>query len=592
MKALAIAETIVLAPLAKTVDNKYQAGEIDWLTVDEMAQSLADNRDNGMKGLHQVPEARPLPDGRYELAFARHRRAAFVKLAEKDPFWNEIPLIVREMDDLQMFEALAVENLKRRDINPMEKSEMYRTYMNVFGKNSREAAQFFDTSEEDIRGTVRFGNLHPVAQELLRSGELTVTDARVALGAQKVLSPQWQEQALEDVKNHTFDSPTVAFRNALGTDMNVVQFGGQASDWQDLNGKKFPVKYLPGLQRKQIAEILDVQNSDKARKQLLDQLMQVIESGMEIVDEQFPAFFNQLEKVRILVNPPACTGCPLHVSMNGSHYCGQKLCFDRKSHAWQQAEIVRQAKQLKISLYVNEATDGKALELTRYNEEDRKLFASRHADLRLKPTARTVWNNFDGVPNNLLVVVVGKTAEKRLKKQEEEVKQKISAEEKDDRESERREREQEAKAITIESLRRFHWEVVSPAFASALEGITSLPLLRFLLDEMLNFNRDAELPDGTNDEDELVESASTEMKKADGLRMLRRLIMHHTLYHRQEVRTLNEKKPIVAFAKACQEVADEWGVKLGRTWLTQAEKHQAELDAALKELTKKTKEAA
>jgi hypothetical protein len=316
--------------------------------------------------------------------------------------------------------------------------------------------------------------------------------------------------------------------------------------------------------------------------------MQLVESGMEITDGQFASFTaDQLEKVRILVNPPTCTACPLHVSFNGTQHCGLKLCYERKSAAWQQAEIVRQAKELGISLYVNKETDGDALELNRYDPDDVKLWQHRHADLRLKPTTRTIWNNFPGVPKNLIVVVVGKTAEKRIKKQEQEVKERVAAQAISNKEEEAREREQEAKVIKIEFLKRFHWEVVSPAFASALEGITNLPLLRFLLDPMMNGSRSAELPDGLDDEDELVEQAATKMRKADGLRQLRRLIMHHAVYEREEVRTLRDKKPIVNFAKACQGIADEWGVKLGRTWMAEAEKYQADLDAALKELKKK-----
>ena len=581
-----IAANVVFVRIAETIDSKYQAGEIDWKKVDEIKQSLKDNRDNGMKGLFQVPVARLISGDTYELAFARHRRAAFFKLAEEDSFWNEIPLIVREMDELQLFEALAIENLQRRDINPMEKAEMYSTYMHVFGKTSQEAAQFFNTTEEDIRGSIRFSKLHPMAQEMLRDGRLNVTQGRTVLSAQKVLSSQWTEKALKDIQGNVFETPQVAIRNALMTDENVVHFGGTTSAFFE-DKKKFPTKYLAPLPKKQVAEILDVQNEDKARKISMALVVERLESGMAFSDEEFPMFTPaQLEKVRILVNPPACQSCDLHVALNGSHYCGLKLCFDRKTNAWQQAEIVRHAKELKIALYVNEQTDGKALELSRYIEEDRKLFQSRHADLRLKPTTRTVWNNFEGVPNNLLVVVVGKTAEKRLKKEETAVKEQLATREQDIRVQEQREREQEAKVIKIEFLKRFHWEVVSPAFAVALDGITNLSLLHFLLDPMMNGARAAELPEGCDDEDELVEQAVTKMKKADGLWQLRRLIMHHAVYERQEVRVLDAKKPMIEFAKACQGIANEWGVKLGRTWMSEAEKYQIQLDAALKELKK------
>ena len=60
---------VIFVPLDRTIDNRDQAGEIDNDKVVELAESLQRNRDNGTKGLLQVPLARPLPDGRYELAY-------------------------------------------------------------------------------------------------------------------------------------------------------------------------------------------------------------------------------------------------------------------------------------------------------------------------------------------------------------------------------------------------------------------------------------------------------------------------------------------------------------------------------------------
>jgi ParB/RepB/Spo0J family partition protein len=571
---------IIFVPLDQTIDNKYQAGEIDQSAVNDIKASLIADRGNGAKGLHQVPEARVTPDGLYELVFGRHRRAAFIQLAQEDPFWNEMPVIVREMTDRQMFETLATENLRRRAINPMEKAELYSRYMNSFGVKSPEAAQFFNTTEEDIRGSVRFSNLHPVAQKLLRDGKLNVTHGRTVLSAQKVLSKEWQEKMLKDIQNDTWESPQVAIRNALYTDSNAVHIDQHFEAWQDV--KKFPVKYLPQLAKSQVAQILDVQKEDKARKISMALVMERVESAISFSDSEFPGFTSeQMQKVRTLANPPACQSCDFHMAFNGSHFCGLKACFDRKVAAWEQAEIARHAKELGIALYVNEATDGRALELNRYMDYDQKLFKDRHTDLRLRPTTREIWNNFDGVPRNLQVVVVGKTAANRLKKQVEAVQQEIKKQAVDNREEEKREREQEIRSIKIKHLVKFHWEVASPAFVSAFDGITSMPFLHFLLDHFMETMMDPSLPEETDDEEEL-EAQALRMKKADGLRQMRRLIMHRLLYQREEIRTINDKKPVLAFAKGCQKIADEWCVKLGATFLKQAEQYQEDLDAAIK----------
>ncbi|MCI0551291.1 MAG: hypothetical protein L0287_10070 [Anaerolineae bacterium] len=581
--------TVILVPLDKTIDNKYQAGEIDLTVVMKIKKSLIANRDNGRKGLEQLPLARLNPDGCYEFAFARHRRAAFIELAQEDPFWSEIPMIVQDLTDLQMFEALAIENLQRREINPMEKSEMYRTYMS-FGKKSPEAALFFDTTEEDIRGTIRFGNLHPSAQELLRNGTINVSQGRMLLTVQRVVSQQRLVQALEDIKHKTFDIPT-AIRNAVESDMDSERFDGSADAWLDL--KKFPTKYLPPLSKKAVGELLNVQSgtvSEIALKKItLTDLMSDLESGIESADEQYSVFNpDQLEMMRILVNPPACTACSKHVQMDGVHYCGLKLCFNRKTLAWSAAETAKNVKEIGIPLYANEATDGKAIELNRYVEEDLKLFKSRHADLRLKQTKRVVWNNFSGLPNNLILVAVGKTAANRIKKQEAAASEKLISHEREIAEQEKRAREEEAKAITIQFLVRFHWDVASPALEPALGSVTNVSLMHSILKTMSNYDElFAEsfpaLPDDSENVAHLVQRA-LKMKRADGLRQLRRLIVHQLLYERQETRVLSTKKPVAEFANACQTIANEWGVKLLKGFTEQAKSYQAELDAALKEL--------
>src|SRR6185436_11472481 len=88
-------------------------------------------------GLMQKPTARAQADGCYELAFGHRRFEAYKLLAVKDPNFRSMPLIVRELDDRQMFEFTWEENREREDINPVDQGEAYATYIRVFAATSK-----------------------------------------------------------------------------------------------------------------------------------------------------------------------------------------------------------------------------------------------------------------------------------------------------------------------------------------------------------------------------------------------------------------------------------------------------------------------
>lgn len=84
----------------------------------EMAASIK------QQGIHQPIVVRETPDG-LEIVFG-HRRFRGAKLAGL----TEIPVIVREMDDVQVLEAQLTENLARKDVSSLELAEGFRALMN------------------------------------------------------------------------------------------------------------------------------------------------------------------------------------------------------------------------------------------------------------------------------------------------------------------------------------------------------------------------------------------------------------------------------------------------------------------------------
>ena len=102
---------------------------IDPDQIRELAESIRS------QGLHSPILVRPV-DARFEIVFG-HRRYLAHRLIGK----VKIPSIVRVMNDDQVFEARAVENDQREDLNPIERARVYRRLREKFNLSNRQIAQ-------------------------------------------------------------------------------------------------------------------------------------------------------------------------------------------------------------------------------------------------------------------------------------------------------------------------------------------------------------------------------------------------------------------------------------------------------------------
>ena len=548
--------------------NPYQPrqGE-DMQAVLELAENIEKNATEDFDGLLQVPTVRKTGAG-YELAFGHTRLAAFKYLSEQGKNYGMMRVEERDLTDLQMFELAVSENMKRRDLNPIEQAEALRRYMDEFGKTSVEAGEFFGISAATIRGTVRLLNLPEAAQEKVRSGEIKTNEARALLVVEKLMG----EEGVEDVLDRIGEQEGI-----IESIHTVLRFhsGAVHLDLEDgwMKASPFPVKHLSALKKKDIYNILleDVEDGSEleGKESEIERLSSLVQAGMVVTDESFPMFSaDSLEKVRVVMNPPGCEQCPLHARLDGDHYCGFKVCANRKEGAWkeQEAETISQA--LGMPLYKKE--DGQYVGLSQYDAADKKLVAEVHADLRLMSISGKTYNNFEGVGLWTKVVAVGDLAKKRMKKQEKAAEQKPQPEQRD------WELERKLAGTAREFCCRFNWEVASKIFAPALDGVTSLELLLKLEDE---FN--ADFPEEV-DYAEIV-AGIKKAKKPEGLKQARRLVMIGLL-DRSVPMNSDEKKPVVVYSKQFVQVAETWGVKLPKDWAVQAEKYQAELAATQKDM--------
>ncbi|MEM3031884.1 MAG: ParB/RepB/Spo0J family partition protein [Nitrososphaerota archaeon] len=137
--------------------NRKDLGEVV-----ELAKSLKARDDV------DVPiKVRPTADGFYELVWGRRRLEA-AKLAGL----NEVSAIVEELGDEQVLIQGAVENLFRKDKNPIEEADLFETWKARFGRTYEDIARLVGVRREYVYNRVQLLSLSPNIIRAIQSGSI------------------------------------------------------------------------------------------------------------------------------------------------------------------------------------------------------------------------------------------------------------------------------------------------------------------------------------------------------------------------------------------------------------------------------------
>ena len=125
-------------------------------------------------------------DDHYEIV-AGERRWRAAKMAGL----REVPVLIRDYGDVQVSEIALIENIQRKDLNPMEEAAAYRTLMETYGLKQAEVAEKVSRSRTVIANALRLLKLDPRVQEQVADGSISTGHAKVLLGLQKE-DLQWE----------------------------------------------------------------------------------------------------------------------------------------------------------------------------------------------------------------------------------------------------------------------------------------------------------------------------------------------------------------------------------------------------------------
>ena len=162
-------ETLTL-PLSKIEPNRDQPRRhFD----EEALQQLADSIK--VHGIIQPLVVRPVGD-RYEIIAGERRfRAAHIAGL------REVPVIVREYSEQELYEIALIENLQRVNLNPIEEAVGYKKLISEYKLTQEQVSERVAKSRTEVTNKLRLLKLDDRVQQMLIDEKLTAGHARALL---------------------------------------------------------------------------------------------------------------------------------------------------------------------------------------------------------------------------------------------------------------------------------------------------------------------------------------------------------------------------------------------------------------------------
>ena len=168
-------------------------------------------------------------NNKYEL-IAGERRLQAAQLAGL----HEVPVIIIEADNLKSLEFAIIENVQRKDLNPIEEAESYKNLIENFGYDQEKVSQFIGKSRSHISNSLRLLTLPEKIIDMIRNEKITQGHAKILIGLEnalllaekifrKKLSVRQTESLVRSIKNSSIKSN-------VGKDSNIIATENELTD--------------------------------------------------------------------------------------------------------------------------------------------------------------------------------------------------------------------------------------------------------------------------------------------------------------------------------------------------------------------------
>lgn len=127
-------------------------------------------------GLLQPIVVRPMPGGTYQIVAGERRWRAC-----REAGLNTVPVIIKDLDDKQTMELALIENLQRKDLNPVEEAMGYSRLIKEFKLTQEQVSERVGKSRSAVTNLLRLLALPEKMLDALEKGLITQGHARALL---------------------------------------------------------------------------------------------------------------------------------------------------------------------------------------------------------------------------------------------------------------------------------------------------------------------------------------------------------------------------------------------------------------------------
>ena len=168
--------------------GRYQPRQhFDQDALQELADSIK------AQGLVQPVIVRLVAEQQYEL-IAGERRWRAAQLAGL----NQVPAVIRELEDQQALAMALIENIQRKDLNPLEEAQALARLLTEFELTHQEVAEAVGRSRSAVTNLLRLLKLPELLQDWLQDGLLSMGHVRALLTLEGSEQVQLAQQAIDE----------------------------------------------------------------------------------------------------------------------------------------------------------------------------------------------------------------------------------------------------------------------------------------------------------------------------------------------------------------------------------------------------------
>ncbi|HKB07444.1 MAG TPA: ParB/RepB/Spo0J family partition protein [Candidatus Polarisedimenticolia bacterium] len=159
---------LLLLEVKRIQPNRYQP-RVDFGRLDGLVDSIREN------GIVQPVIVRQEEDGYRLIAGERRWRAAQIAGVEK------IPAIVKKISDDRLLQIALIENIQRKELNPIEEARAYEVLLTDLNLSHAEVAKRVGRDRSSVSNSLRLLKLHDKIQAHIREGTVSVGHAKAIM---------------------------------------------------------------------------------------------------------------------------------------------------------------------------------------------------------------------------------------------------------------------------------------------------------------------------------------------------------------------------------------------------------------------------